>query len=571
MAVGETAAFPSLRRRLSRQESTTRRFPDRHGFNPSQLLDPFSFLIFPFLFPTLLNSDRARTWLSMLCLILFLSTLYFVVSPFAQLQDWHERTVLNNTLESWIEVEEEVALHRLLANISPGGRNVPDAARGSVIASPSRVHPPYYFQWVRDAAITTATLLDIYLDDPPSPLSSNISAILDDYATLQLQLQRTANRSGTFADLSGLGEPKFHANGSPFNDDWGRPQRDGPALRAITMMKYIRAYNASYPSLWTIANGRTWFDRFYSPSLPPNSIIKADLEYVARYWDASGFDLWEEAQGRHFFTAMVQLKALREGAGLARAFGDEGAAAWYLAQAQPLEGLVRSFWDGNKGYLVATLASQRSGLDCAILLGSLHGYPSSGFASQPIYPPYSDEVLASLLAFTKDQAFRFPINSAEPSEDSRSMRGVGLGRYPEDVYDGYGIDPQGGHPWFLCTSSPAQVLYRTASYLASQPNFTITSLGLPFYTALLGPSSPVTLQPDVPYQSTGLEFRSILQRLRSTGDEFLEVVRRHASREGSMSEEFDRVTGFERGARDLTWSYGAFLDAARARREMLLA
>jgi glucoamylase len=33
-----------------------------------------------------------------------------------------------------------------------------------------------------------------------------------------------------------------------------------------------------------------------------------------------------------------------------------------------------------------------------------------------------------------------------------------------------------------------------------------------------------------------------------------------------MSEQFHRVSGFMEGARDLTWSYGAFLQAVRARK-----
>src|SRR5688500_16671266 len=32
--------------------------------------------------------------------------------------------------------------------------------------------------------------------------------------------------------LDFLGEPKFQADGSAFNDPWGRPQNDGPAIRA---------------------------------------------------------------------------------------------------------------------------------------------------------------------------------------------------------------------------------------------------------------------------------------------------------------------------------------------------
>ncbi len=49
-------------------------------------------------------------------------------------------------------------------------------------------------------------------------------------------------------------------------------------------------------------------------------------------------------------------------------------------------------------------------------------------------------------------------------------------------------------------------------------------------------------------------------------DGFLAVVQRHATAEGDLSEQFDGVTGFQRGARNLTWSYGSFLDAVRGRR-----
>ena len=53
---------------------------------------------------------------------------------------------LQDTLESWIEKEERVALDKLLANVAPGGRNVKDAAKGSVIASPSTDRPNYFYQ-----------------------------------------------------------------------------------------------------------------------------------------------------------------------------------------------------------------------------------------------------------------------------------------------------------------------------------------------------------------------------------------------------------------------------------------
>ena len=30
--------------------------------------------------------------------------------------------------------------------------------------------------------------------------------------------------------ITGLGEPKYNINCTPFNGEWGRPQNDGPAL-----------------------------------------------------------------------------------------------------------------------------------------------------------------------------------------------------------------------------------------------------------------------------------------------------------------------------------------------------
>ncbi|KAF1993046.1 glycoside hydrolase family 15 protein [Amniculicola lignicola CBS 123094] len=476
---------------------------------------------------------------------------------------------LRESLDGWIEQQERRALEKLLENVAPGGRNVEDVVGGAVIASPSKEHPNYFYQWVRDAAITLSTLVEIYADDTSSKRAPHISRILDDYAQLQLKLQHTDNPSGTFDDLAGLGEPKFEADGRPFIGSWGRPQRDGPALRALTLMEYVRAYNQSHPSLWKSDGDDDWYSLLYDASMPANSIIKADLEYVSHFWNQSGFDLWEEVDGLHFFTAMVQMRAMREGADLARAFSDYGAADWYNEQAERLSGFVQAFWDDKKGHLVETLNSDRTGLDCALLLGSLHGLPASYSTDSPIYPPHSDEILVSLLALVQDQRLRFPINAAPVSteEDFPILEGVGIGRYPEDVYDGYGTDKRGGHPWFLCTASAAEVLFRTASYLTSTSNLTITQTGLPFYEALLG-SSSLDPESDTTYGPSDAIFHSIIEHLKSTGDEFLDVIRTHTSGDGSMSEQFDRETGYERGAKDLTWSYGAFLKAVRARKSM---
>jgi len=69
-----------------------------------------------------------------------------------------------------------------------------------------------------------------------------------DYVHAQAKLQTVSNPSGTFLPAGlGLGEPKYQVDGTRFNGAWGRPQRDGPALRAIALMTF---------SNWLIDNGQ---------------------------------------------------------------------------------------------------------------------------------------------------------------------------------------------------------------------------------------------------------------------------------------------------------------------------
>lgn len=63
-----------------------------------------------------------------------------------QLTLGHESDQTDKSLEEWISRESETAINHMLANIAPGGRNVEDAVSGTVVASPSREHPNYYFQ-----------------------------------------------------------------------------------------------------------------------------------------------------------------------------------------------------------------------------------------------------------------------------------------------------------------------------------------------------------------------------------------------------------------------------------------
>lgn len=196
-------------------------------------------------------------------------------------------------------------------------------------------------------------------------------------------------------------------------------------------MRYLRALNESDPQ----ALDKNLLSQMYDAQFPTHSIIKADLEYVSHSWNLTGFDLWEETRDLHFYTAIVQRRALLEGRDLAIALHDPAAASWYESHQLKLKDFVEtSFWNKQRGHLVASLNSRRhnrNGMDCALLLGALHG------GQDDLFPPWSDKILASLEALAADMKERYPVNRHSPPyhpEEDR-LRGVGIGRYPEDLYE----------------------------------------------------------------------------------------------------------------------------------------
>jgi glucoamylase len=91
--------------------------------------------------------------------------------------------------------------------------------------------------------------------------------------------------------------------------------------------------------------------------------------------------------------------------------------------------------------------------------------------------------------------------------------------------------------------------------------YVITDLGLPFYEAPFATSS-IDVNTGT-FGPSDARFPSVIEYSQITGDQFLEIVKAHVDAEGSMSEQFDRVTGYMRGAEDLTWSYGALFIAIK--------
>lgn len=221
-----------------------------------------------------------------------------------------------SSVDQYILHEAPIAQAGILANIGPDGSQSSGAYPGVVIASPSTYNPDYLYTWTRDSATVFKFLIDQYTSD--GGFDGSLRTLIDLFVDSQAHIQQISNPSGTVY-TGGLGEPKFRINETAFTDPWGRPQRDGPALRATTIITYAN---------WLLANHNV---SHVQHTLWP--VIRLDLDYVADNWNASTFDLWEEVNSLSFFTAAVQHRALHQGAALASAIGEPSLASAYSTQA----------------------------------------------------------------------------------------------------------------------------------------------------------------------------------------------------------------------------------------------
>lgn len=384
-------------------------------------------------------------------------------------------------------------------------------ANGAIMASPSRQNPDYYYDWVRDSAITMGLIASWY-DAEHHPLYKNLLLRYVHWVEI-IQHQSTPHGG----DI--LGEPKFYLDGRPYDGPWGRPQNDGPALRALALTQFSWDLLRNKEQEYVQAH-------LYGGGLNPMSmgIIKMDLEYLAHHWQEKNFDLWEEVYGHHFFTAMVQRKALLAGAELARTLQDPQAAAYYEQQATLLEERLKQHINPTIGTLQATLLphggpQKYQELDSAVILAVLLGqHPDNIFAID------NPHLAMTVEALKKQFKQNFPIND-------RHNTAILFGRYPGDTYDGYHTNGL-GNPWFVLTASMAEYHYALASSLARHNH------------------------------SNHFIHHHIEQ-----GDAYLQLVKQYTCNL-RMSEQINLYTGQQQGASSLTWNYVALLRAIDARKRI---
>lgn len=454
----------------------------------------------------------------------------------------------SDDITEWIAAtdgsEAALSLKRMLSNI-----NIAGAYPGTVIAALSYFEPDYAYNWVRDSSLTMNVIERLYevADSCTKPFYEKL---LFEYANAAVGEQNDPDL------LTYLGEPKFNLNNSAFLGPWGRPQNDGPATQAITLMEFADAYMSAGGSLDTVK------EKIYdSNTYPTSAPVLRDLLYVAANWSAPSYDLWEEEESDHFYTRMVQRKALVYGAEFANKMGDTNTAAILTSAASELTQTLTQFWDKARQLILyeygPVLKGKSSYKDVAVILGVLHGYANDG-----VFASTNDQILVTAYQIATSFLDIYPIAFTTKDNEGRTL-GNPVGRYPEDVYNGVGTGE--GNPWYLCTAAVSQLLYQAAEEFKSAGSITITSTSKPFWDYY---AAGVTVETGTTYKSGSSQFTELVDALIGWGDAYFRTVKYYTPSGGHLTEEFDRNSGEPQGANDLTWSYAALLTNSFARESL---
>lgn len=213
---------------------------------------------------------------------------------------------------------------------------------------------------------------------------------------------------------------------------WPRPQHDGPALRALAVLRWLGC-------------GR--LDAAAAGSA--GALLRFDLEFVRRHWREPCYDIWEEELGLHYYTLRVAAAALESGAHWLERHGEPRAARGCLAEAQQILHTLDDYWLQAEGHYRSRIldggARSSKELDFAVILGAIHAQAAGGPHS--VRDPRMHSTLARL-----EELFdaSYPINRARGPE-----RAPAMGRYAHDRY-------YSGGAYYFSTLGAAEYHFRAS-------------------------------------------------------------------------------------------------------------
>ena len=369
-------------------------------------------------------------------------------------------------LDEWMEGQYRHSAHALMRSVSPvdivknrrGFAQTVVPRKGSIVASPVLgsydPEPDYFFHWYRDSALVVDALRVLFKD---GVAAQDALVHFADFVRFSLSLQGLDGRPlsqstgwrGAVAldfrnylrsdeDLARVhgdavrAETRVNPDATLDISSWPRPQHDGPALRALTLLRWLP--HIGMDGELNHAAG---------------ALLRADLQFTHAHWCESCFDIWEEEKGRHYYTLRVAAAALESGAGWLAQQGDGDAAAW-RADASEILRVLDGYWRQDLQFYRSRVldrnARSAKELDISVILAALHG--GGDGETHSVHDPRMHATLARLEALFDT---RYAIN-----RDRAANRAPAMGRYADDAY-------YSGGAYYFSTLAAAEFCFRAAA------------------------------------------------------------------------------------------------------------
>jgi glucoamylase len=441
-------------------------------------------------------------------------------------------------LPDWLAQQEERSWQHMLENISPrepkrAGEEPPLA--GIVVGALQKKDPDYYFHWVRDSSLVMHAAADAFAHHRPYASRGQFEQQFGDFLALSQRLQGLPSKYG-------LGEPRYTVTGQVDTLPWSRPQFDGPALRALAVLDFLRtaeAANLVNPELQALAS----------------AVLRTDLDFLTSIWNQRGFDAWEELRADSYHTRLLQLAALEKGADWLEGHGaPTERVANYRDVAQRLEPLLDDHWDPTRGFLRSQLAiaatdgytAKKTDLDAEVIVAVVDADRNA-----PAQSVLDDRVQATVAVLEDLFRSSYPINR-------RGDVGLGYGRYKGDVY-------YGGNPWVFVTADFATFYYRLAARLQEGASLAVTARNAAFLKSALPEPTWKQLKPGMTLSPGSDLHRQAIAAFTRKADRIMARLQLSTPADGQMYEQIDKRTGRPASSRGIGWSHAAFLEAVYER------
>ncbi len=492
-------------------------------------------------------------------------------------------------------------------------KNSDGSYSGAVLASPSGGRPPegedpgepdYRFHWIRDSGIAAESVA--YMRMSPASTSEEkkqYSTVLRAFVDFSRKVQQTPIKhewmvfdekgAGFFVDEKHhgaipvrYGEPKYrvievtHEDGrktwepAAFDEPWGRPQNDGPALRAVAV---IQAYAGFQLDRKDVLKANQAVPEEVTKAMETSlAVLKHDLDFLKGRWGDPSYDAWEEVYGDHFFTRAVQAEALLEGARLMERQGLPGAEPYRNAGLQAAASLDHFFQDGYIKSSINIKGGMRkdSDLDMLVIMAALRRKRGRFSVSDPKVQATAAKLHDD---FKNDPAFT--MNRIE------GIPGTAYGRYRKDPWTGErrlqnedGSPKSAGHPWIITTMAMGEMFYRVANENAKAGELEVNTFNRRFYEIVMNGAFPeewaqqLEKHPDSSLKINAKThpelFSKIQKKLEHRGNEIgARILASGIDANGFTSEQFSGdpdAPVVSIGAVGLTWNCAAFSRLSQA-------